>query len=385
MLYHYDFYKPSAVVFGEHAITKVPGFLKRFARDRVLIVTDNTLVNLGLVSRLEKVLSEAGFDYVIYDQVTPEPTVAVANAAGEVARKNKAKALIAFGGGSVLDVAKTTAVLITSEGGIEDYLGVDLVTNPPAFMVAIPTTSGTGSEVTRASVICIPEENRKSGVQSPMMIPPVAIVDPTLTYDIPQRMTAMTAIDAFSHAMESYMSRKASYLSDIYATESLKMIHRSIREVYANGKNCEARNNIALASHLAGVSLANAGGGLVHGVAHAIGARYHIPHGEAIAIAMAAVSEFNVIGNPKKYGNLARLLGKDTDGMDKVRAAYLGVEAIREILEDINLNLKASDFGAKNDDIDALATVIINDKRLLGNNVRDVNLDDVRFLLKQMI
>jgi alcohol dehydrogenase class IV len=385
MFYSYDFYNPSTVVFGENTFTRVPEFLKRFIEERILIVTDNTLVKLGLVSRLEKVLDASGFDYVIYDQVTPEPTVAVANAVGQFARGNNIRALIAFGGGSVIDVAKTTAVLITNKGSIEDYLGVDLVTNPPAFMIAMPTTSGTGSEVTRASVLCIPEENRKTGVQSPMMIPPVAIVDPTLTYDIPQRMTAMTAIDAFSHAVESYVSQKASYLSDNYATESIKMIHRSIREVYANGRNYEARNNIALASHLAGVALANAGGGLVHCVAHAIGARYNISHGEAIAIAMATVSKFNMIGNPAKYANLARLLGMNTAGMDKVDAAHLGVEAIRRIVEDINLNLKAGDFGAKTDDIDELADVIIKDKRLLDNNVRDVTLDDVKLLLKQII
>lgn len=385
MLYSYSFNQPNVLVFGENTITRVPEFLKPFKGDRVLIVTDSTLVRLGLVSRLEKVLSESEFDYVVYDQVMPEPTVSEANAAGEFARQNQPRALIAFGGGSVLDVAKTTAVLITNEGTIEDFLGVDLVTNPPAFMIAIPTTSGTGSEATRASVITIEEENRKAGVQSPMMIPPVAIVDPTLTYDIPRRMTAATAIDALSHAIESYMSRKASYLSDLYATESLKMISCSIREVYANGKNYEARNNISLASHLAGMALANAGGGLVHGVAHAIGARYHISHGEAIAIAIAAVSEFNLIANPTKYANLARLLGKKTDGIDTVKAAYLGIEAIRDILEDLDLNLKASDFGAKADDIDMLADVIIKDQRLLDNNVRDVTRDDIVLILKKII
>ncbi len=387
MFYNFQHYCSGSVVFGENTIQGIPEMLEqRFGIDKnILILTDENLVKIGLVENLVKILQKSNLKFNVYDRVLPEPTTEVVNLAAKFARDNKSDIVIGFGGGSVLDVGKVTAMLLKNDGIVENYVGINKVKNNIAPMIAVPTTAGTGSEVTMSSVITIPEEEKKSGVQSPLLIPTTAIIDPTLTYKIPQTITAHTGIDAFSHALESFVARRSTYLSDIFAIESFKMFYQSIREVVANGENLLARNNISLSSHLAGVALANAGGGIVHSTAHVLGAKYHIAHGLAIASTIYPCSKFNCIANPVKYAKLAKLLGKNIKNLDKMSAAKLGVEAIGEILRDLDLDLKAKEYGAKQEDIDILAEKVIADKRLTANNVRSINIEEVKKLFQEII
>ena len=385
MFYNFEF-NCSNMIFGENSIEHIPKIIKqRFDMGKILILTDENLVKIGLVRKIEKILKDANIKFILYDKVLPEPSTEVANKAGNFARENKVDIIISFGGGSVLDIGKTTAMLLTNHGRIEDYIGVGKIKNIPVPMIAIPTTAGTGSQVTMSAVITMEKEEKKSGVQSPLLVPSVSIIDPTLTYDIPKNITALTAIDAFSHALESFLAKKASYVSDLFAMESFKMFYNSVRQVYVNGTNYEARNNICLSSHLAGISMANAGAGIIHSTAHVLGAKYHISHGMAIASTIYPCSKFNLIGNPEKFAKVANIFKKNIKGLDKIDAGFSGVQAIKEILKDLNLDLKAKSYGAKNSDINDMAEKVIADKRLTDNNVRNINIDEVKYLFKEII
>jgi len=358
------------IVMGPGCLDQIAGEIKRLGGDRVMIVTDPGIVQAGIAGRLEEILGAAGIAFSRFDQVTPDPNLDVAQQAIDALRAAGAQVVIGLGGGSAIDIAKTSALLVDNEGRLTDYFGIDLVPKPGRKTLIVPTTAGTGSEVTPIVILSDEAEKLKKGIVSPYLIPSVAILDPVLTLDLPPQVTAATGMDALIHAVEAFTSRNAFPMTDMLACRAIELIAASIRTAYANGQDLAARACMLEGSLLAGMAFANAGVTAVHAFAYPIGAEFHIPHGVANSIMLASVMEFNMLGNLKKFARMAGLLGECTDGLSERERALATVKSLRTLAVDLQIPKHLSRFGVKESDIPMLAAGVMKVTRLLANNPR---------------
>jgi alcohol dehydrogenase class IV len=284
--------------------------------------------------------------------------------------------IIGVGGGSSMDIAKVVSVLLTNRGDVKNYFGINLVSKPGVKKILIPTTAGTGSEVTPIAILSDEEEKLKKGIVSPYLYPETSIIDPELTVGLPPSITAATGMDALIHAIEAFTSINATELSDMFAIKAINYLYPNIRIAYSNGANIDAREKMLTGSMLAGIAFANAGVTAVHAFAYPIGAEFHIPHGIANTIMFAPVIEFNLIGNLNKFSLLAELFGEKIDNLSKREAAQIFVQSIKKLSEDINVPQRLSKYGVKEKDIPELAKGAMKVTRLLNNNPRNITLND---------
>ncbi len=364
------------IVMGPGCLSQIQSEIQRLGCNKVMVVTDPGIVQAGIAGRLEEILAKAGIAFDRFDQVTPDPSLEVASKAIDALRASGAQVVIGLGGGSAIDIAKTAALLADTGGKLNDYFGIDLVPKPGRRTVIIPTTAGTGSEVTPIVILSDEAEKLKKGIVSPYLIPSVALLDPVLTIGLPPQVTAATGMDALIHGVESFTSKNAYPMTDMLACRAIELIAANIRTAYANGQDLSARGRMLEGSLLAGMAFANAGVTAVHAFAYPIGAEFHIPHGVANSIMLAPVMEFNMLGNLKKFARMAALLGENTAGMSERQMALATVQALRTLSADLQIPKHLSQFGIKEADIPMLAEGVMKVTRLLANNPRAMTQKD---------
>ncbi|MBO9489421.1 iron-containing alcohol dehydrogenase [Endozoicomonas sp. G2_1] len=300
---------PRIMQVGEHASLEVPNILTSMGCSRALIVTDNMMVKLGYVDNIAKVLEQQKLAFDVFSDTVPEPTVASIQAGVEMAKAGDYDCIIALGGGSPIDSAKAISILAKFGGEMKDYRFPRIVNELGLPVIAIPTTAGTGSEATRVTIITDETSDEKMLCIGVGFMPVAALVDYTLTISVPARTTADTGIDALTHAMEAYVSKKANAYSDTQAIAAMKLIAPNLRKAYHNGEDKQAREQMMLGSTLAGVAFSNASVALVHGMSRPIGAFFHVPHGLSNAMLLPSVTEYSIPAAPERYADCARAMG----------------------------------------------------------------------------
>ena len=300
---------PRVLQIGAGASSEVGPILKSLGLNNPLIVTDKVMVLLGYIESLQKSLVESEINADVFDDTVPEPTVASIQAGVKQVRNGNYDCVIALGGGSPIDSAKAIAILGKYGGEMRDYKFPRIVDEPGLPVIAIPTTAGTGSEVTRVTIISDEITDEKMMCLGIGFMPTVALVDYELSISVPARTTADTGIDAMTHAIEAYVSKKASAYTDIQAIAAMKLIGPNLRKVYHNGGDRDAREQMMLGSTLAGAAFSNASVALVHGMSRPIGAAYHVPHGLSNAMLLPAVTEFSIPAAAERYADCARAIG----------------------------------------------------------------------------
>ena len=346
---------------------------------RAFVVSDPGLVAAGLVAPIEASLAAAGITAVLFTRVQADPPEEVVEEAVAAAREAFVDGVIGIGGGSSLDTAKLVALLVGHPQALPEIYGIGLAQGPRLPLVQVPTTAGTGSEVTPISIVTTPTHEKK-GVVSPLLLPDVALLDGTLTLGLPPRVTAMTGIDAMVHAIEAYTTRlKKNPLSDSLAVAALRLLWNNIRRVIADGSDVAARSAMLEGSMLAGMAFANAPVGAVHALAYPIGGHFHVPHGLSNALVLAPVMEFNLPAAEALYGDLARaILPGGGEGRDLVRA-------MADLVAEMPMEQRLRDVGISEGDIDLLAEDAMKVQRLLVNNPREVTLADAARLYRSVL
>jgi alcohol dehydrogenase class IV len=311
---------PRIMQVGEDAVLQIPNILVSLGCNRPLIITDKMMVKLGYAVRIQISLSAHNICAHIFDDTMPEPTVKSIQAGVEKAREGNYDCIIALGGGSPIDSAKAIAILAKHGGVMQDYRFPRIVIEQGLPVIAVPTTAGTGSEVTRFTIITDEISDEKMLCVGIGFMPVAALVDYKLTISLPSRITADTGIDALTHAIEAYVSKKANPYSDSQAIAAIKLIGPNLRKAYHNGEDQDAREAMMLGSTLAGVAFSNASVALVHGMSRPIGAFFHVPHGLSNAMLLPSVTAYSIPAAPTRYADCARAMGIAT-GQDSNEVA----------------------------------------------------------------
>lgn len=369
--------QPTSIHFGVNAIQQLGDVVARMQGSKVFLVADPGLKNAGIITQITSVLKKKKIPYVLYDKVVPEPGLKLADQGAKLAKKEKADCVVGIGGGSALDIAKAVSILLTNGGKAEDYLGLDKIKLPGVPKIMVPTTAGTGAEVTFTAVFINEKTNSKGGMNGDPLYPDAAILDPALTLSLPPHVTAATGIDAFTHALEAFVSTQAHAISDMYAMEAMALISNNLGAAYANGTNIEARSAMLMGSLLGGKALATAGVGLVHAMAYPLGGMFNTAHGLANAVLLPYVVEYNIIGNPMKFATIAEIMGYETEGLPLREAGQLAVEAIHQLNADVGIPGSLESLGIPADRIPEMAKIALTVTRPVENNPRKPTLDDV--------
>lgn len=369
--------QPTSIHFGVNAIQQLGDVVARMQGSKVFLVADPGLKNAGIITQVTSVLKKKKIPYMLYDKVVPEPGLKLADQGAKLAKKEKADCVVGIGGGSALDIAKAVSILLTNGGKAEDYLGLDKIKLPGVPKIMVPTTAGTGAEVTFTAVFINEKTNSKGGMNGDPLYPDAAILDPALTLSLPPHVTAATGIDAFTHALEAFVSTQAHAISDMYAMEAMALISNNLGAAYANGTNIEARSAMLMGSLLGGKALATAGVGLVHAMAYPLGGMFNTAHGLANAVLLPYVVEYNIIGNPLKFATIAEIMGYETEGLPLREAGQLAVEAIHQLNADVGIPGSLESLGIPADRIPEMAKIALTVTRPVENNPRKPTLDDV--------
>jgi len=369
--------QPTRIHFGVNAIKQLPELVQELGGNKVFLVADPGLKQAGIIKRITTVLNRKKIPYTLYDKVAPEPGLKLADQGFKLAKKNKADCVVGVGGGSALDIAKAVSILLTNGGKAEDYLGLGKIKLQGVPKIMIPTTAGTGAEVTFTAVFINEKTNSKGGMNGDPLYPDAAILDPSLTLSLPPHVTAATGIDAFTHALEAFVSTQAHAISDMYAFEAIGLISNNLGAAYANGGNLEARSAMLMGSLLGGKALATAGVGLVHAMAYPLGGMFNTSHGLANAVLLPYVVEYNIIGNPEKFAMIAQVMGYEIEGLPLRDAAQLTVEAIHQLNADVGIPNSLAALNIQADKIPEMAKIALTVTRPVENNPRKPTLDDV--------
>ncbi len=300
---------PKYINIGGGAVKKINDILDSLNCSRPIIITDKVIINLGLLETLEKELTSMQTIYKVFSDTIPEPTARSIEKGVIEIKNGDYDCIIAFGGGSPIDSAKAISILAKYGGNIKDYKFPNIVNKKGMPIIAVPTTAGTGSEVTKFTIITDEKTDEKMLCVGPSFMPTAAIVDYELTLSVPKRTTADTAIDALTHAIEAYVSKKANTFSDTQALSAMKLIAPNLRKVYKNINDREAREKIMIGATLAGMAFSNASVALVHGMSRPIGAFYHVPHGLSNAMLLPTVTKFSLEAASKKYSECSKAMG----------------------------------------------------------------------------
>jgi alcohol dehydrogenase class IV len=370
------------ILFGLGAVEKIGTEAQLLKGKKILIITDPGVIQTGLLERIKAPLQSLGVPFVIFDGVEPDPRIEVVEKSIEKAKEEGIDLIIGFGGGSSLDIAKVTSIMITNQGKIDTFFGVDLVPNPGIPVILIPTTAGTGSEVTPIAILSDTKEKLKKGIVSPHLFPEVAIVDPKLTVGLPPSVTAFTGMDALTHAIEAYSSINATNLSDLLAIGAMELISKNLRMAYAYGENLSARSNMMEGSLLAGIAFANAGVGAVHALAYPLGGEFHLAHGLTNTLMLPYVMRYNALGCPDRFAKMARAFGENVEGLSELDAAEAAVKFVERLSNDLRVPRRLRDVGIPEKAIPGLAEAAMKVTRLLANNPRKMTLEDAAAIYK---
>nr|WP_248628998.1 lactaldehyde reductase [Enterococcus cecorum] len=371
--------------FGKGAIQHIPEEVTKRQLKKALIVTDKGLVKAGLLAKITDLLDANQLAYEVYDEIVPNPTVAVVKKGIEVYKDSQADYLLALGGGSSMDTAKAIGIIINNPefGDVVSLEGVAPTKNPSVPILAIPTTSGTAAEVTINYVITDEEKKRKFVCVDVHDIPAVAFVDSEMMLGMPKSLAAATGMDALTHAIEGYITKGAWEMTDMLHLKAIEIIAHSLRRSVAG--DLKGREEMALGQYIAGMGFSNVGLGLVHGMAHPLGAWYDTPHGVANAILLPTVMDYNKEYTGEKYRDIAKAMGvAGVDEMTLDEARTAAVDAVRQLGKDVGIPSTLTEVGFKEEDIELVAKDALNDV-CTGGNPRDTNVEEIIELYRSLL
>ncbi len=381
-----EFYTPGKIIFGPGGLYQVGVEAKRLGNKALVVSGRSAMRKSGALDRLTHLLAENNLEYIIYENIPSDPTVETVDRGTDLIRKEKCNLVIALGGGSVLDTGKSISAMVTNEGSVADYQEIEgkgrKFQHKPIPFIAIPTTSGTGSEVTRNAVITNTELGLKKSIRDPWLLPEVALVDPELTLSLPHDITAICGGDALTQCIESYLGKKSQEITDALALHAIGLIGKSLVKAVKDGKNLEARKDMAMAALLSGLCLSNSGLGAAHALSHPLGAYYKIPHGLSCAVLLPYVMEYNLPVVTKKLAKITECLGENISSLSETEAAQRAIEMIKEILSAVGIKANLSEWEIKKEDFPQLIKGAKGGS--LNNNPRDTSDEDLIKLLHKM-
>jgi len=390
VVHHFDFETVPHIRCGDGDAAELASIARARGITRAFIVTDRALLDSGVLAPALASFAQGGVDAVVWPDVLADPPEASVLAATDAAREAKADGVIGLGGGSSLDTAKLVALLAASSASsapqqLSDLYGIGLARGPRLPLIQVPTTSGTGSEVTPIAIVTT-TSGEKKGVVSPLLFADVALLDATLTLGLPARTTAMTGIDAMVHAIEAFTSRRhKNIVSDTLARRGLRLLSANIRRVLHDGSDLDARRAMLQGSMLAGMAFTNAPVGAVHALAYPLGGLFHVPHGLSNALVLAPVLAFNCAGAAPLYASLAADLYDGDRRACASDSADAFVSAIETLVRDMPFERRLRDVGVGEADLPRLAGDAMKVERLLVNNPRDVGYDDALAIYRSVL
>lgn len=357
--------------------------VKRFDVRKILVITDPFLKEIGLTNKVLDPLKNAGYETDIYTDVVPEPPLETGQKLVNYTREHQFDMVIGLGGGSALDLTKLAAVLAVHDGDVKDYLnlsGTKQIVKKGLPKILIPTTSGTGSEVTNISVLSL--ETTKDVVTHDYLLADVAIVDPELTMTLPPKVTAATGIDALTHAIESYVSKNANEVTDALALQAIRLISRSIRKAVENGEDKEARIDMSYGSYLAGLAFFNAGVAGVHALAYPLGGQFHIAHGESNAVLLPYVMDYIRSSCEKRMKDILDAMGFSSVNLSQEDASYKCVEELKRLVRDVGIPTSLKEFNIPEEALESLTEDATEQKRLLARSPMPLLKEDIFTIYK---
>lgn len=363
----FKFFMPTVNLMGPNSLIDAGKDIKSLGFKKALIVTDKVLNSIGLVKKLEEVLTSNGVASVVYDNTYPNPTVTNVNEGLEILNNESCDFIISFGGGSPHDCAKGIALVATNGGEIKDYEGVDVSKKPQLPLVAINTTAGTASEMTRFCIITDEVRHIKMAIVDKHVTPLLSVNDSLLMLNMPKSLTAATGMDALTHAIEAYVSTIATPITDACAQKAIELISKFLKPAVENGQDENARDMMAYAEFLAGMAFNNASLGYVHAMAHQLGGFYDLPHGVCNAILLPHVQEYNSQVSANRLKDVASFMGVDVSNMTDEEGAKACINEINSLSKAINIPSGIKELGAKEEDFDTLASNALKDACGLTN------------------
>lgn len=379
----FTFRSAGNIVFGRHAVRELGGVLDRIGSKRVFVVTDKVLAKAGIVDQAKET---AGRPVEVFDGGEPEPSLGMVLSGIAAAKAFRPDTIVGLGGGSNMDAAKLAAVVLGHGGDVRDYVGENKVPGPVMPLVCVPTTAGTGSEVSSAAVFTNTDIHLKVSVLSYYLRPTAAVVDPLLTVSCPPKVTADSGIDALTHAIEAYTAvDNATYplppgetsvyqgknpFADMCAEKAITLVGKYLRRAVKDGNDLEARDGMALAATLGGLAFSNAGVALVHAMEYPVGAAVHVSHGAGNGLLLPFVMRYNAAARQEEFGYIAELLGDDTTGEFEAGAADLAITAVEQLKRDIGIPARLRDIGVKEEMLARFAEKAFSFKRLMRVNPR---------------
>lgn len=372
--------------FGAGAIDNIPAEMQAKGLKKAFVCTDESLVKFKVTDKVLEVLKNAGIEYKVFSKIQPNPTVANVKNGLKALNKSGADVIIAVGGGSVIDTAKAIGIIKTNPE-FEDVVSLDgtAPTQHKSFpLFACPTTSGTAAEVTINYVITDTKRHKKMVCVDPNDIPVVSFIDANLMVSMPKSITSSTGMDALTHAIECVLTKSANQMSDMFALEAIKIIANNLKKAYDNGADIEAREQMAYAQYVAGMGFSNVGLGIVHSLAHPLGARFDVAHGLANAILLPTVMKYNMKSDAlPKYRLIAKAFGIESDKLSDKQIANKVIKAVEKLKVDVGITERLTDFGIKEKDLKVLAQDAYNDI-CTGGNPRETSVEDMIELYKEV-
>ena len=367
--------QPQKIVFGTGCIKNFVEDYQKTGLRRLFVLTAPPI--RPLIEETLGVLREAGISLEVYQDITAEPTLNDFNSILEQARRFRADSVVGIGGGSVLDVAKLVAAFTPSDQKAEDCFGTGFIKKRGLWLACLPTTAGTGSEVSPNAILLDERDHLKKGIVSPHLLADTAYVDPQLTWTVPAKVTADTGMDALTHCIEAYTNKFAHPSVDIYALQGIRLIAANLERAVKNGQDVEAREALAFGSLYGGLCLGPVNTAAVHALSYPLGGEFHIPHGLSNAILLPSVMKFNTPANPKRYAEVAVAMGCEPGANDE-GTAQRGVDFIYRLAEAVGIPKKLTDLGIPQTAVDGMARAAMEVQRLLKNNPREVTEQDAR-------
>lgn len=376
-----QYFMPVKVLIGAGLSRQMGEHVRMFRPNRILIVTDRGILGTGLLGPIADSLREAGIPFAIFDGVEPNPSVESIYAGLSVYKEQQCDAVLSIGGGSSIDTAKSISILATNDGHILDYEGIGKIPHKGVPHIAVPTTAGTGSEVTAATIVTNKAISFKLAVISPYLFPDLAILDPELTLRLPQEVTAATGMDALTHAIESYTSKAANAASQSLALGAIRMIGSHIVPAFYQGTNMESREQMLVASMLAGAAFAQSRLGNVHAISHTLGGLFDIPHGIANATLLPYVMRFNLPACPVRMKDIAVALGEDVMGLSSMEGGQKALDAVLRMNDQLFIPRTIKELGVDLSKLDKM----VEDAMRSGNvliNPRLTRAEDIRTIIE---
>lgn len=386
MLKQYGLKLPRAVYGGENAIDNITGIIKEHGYQHVAMFTDKSIQGLGLFDIPRKAVEAAGVSYDVFNELPPEPAYMQVQSVIDQFKSCKADFIVACGGGSVMDAAKLASVLITDEYGVKELLDRPGMAKKCVPILLIPTTAGTGAEVTPNAIVAVPEKELKVGIVNDGMIADYVILDARMIKNLPRSIAAATGVDALAHAIECYTSNKANPFSDTFALEALDLILENIEEACDNPEALEAKNKMQIAAFYAGIAITASGTTAVHALSYPLGGKYHIAHGVSNAILLAPVMRFNEPACRDKFAEVYDRCCHETRrcAAAEEKSAWL-IKRLEEIVKHLDIPASLKEFHVPKEDLEGLVEAGMQVTRLLVNNMREVTPEDARRIYEEIM